>query len=284
MQIAYKYKEQDNRVKVVSKSNGGQAYARNKGLMVASGQFIQFLDCDDTLALNAIEILIKTVKENKTADFVLFGFNVLSAEELLRTPNPGCGIFHPHDSYTIFKPIERLLSSPCNKFYKRSYIKTLFQENYVFGEDIVFNCCNLSSETTIIMIENCLYNVNLGTNNSVNKRYKCGKLKDILSSKRLYEETLSALFPKDFDVITFRKNELATIAYTICVLCCRLKKADALEEITSAMSETSYLHTILKFKNLTRPHDTILLTALERKRYKLVWALGRLLGKIRQLS
>lgn len=284
LQIACKYKEQDARVKVVTKPNDGPGSARNAGLMAASGQFIQFLDCDDTLQLNAVEILIETVKENQAADFVLFGFNVFSARKLLRSPNPGRGVYHPHDSYAKFKPIERLLASPCNKFYRRSFIKTLFPEHHTHVEDIVFNLSNLSGEMTIVMIENCLYNVQLSTNESRNKSYKRGKLKGILDSRRLHEETLSALFPDDFDVVLFRKNELSTAAYTICRLCCCLQKADALEEIASVMSEAPYLRTILKFKNLTKPYYAILLTALERRRYKLVWVLGRLLGKIRRLS
>ena len=45
--IANKYKDIDNRVKVVSQDNQGVSVARNFGLSIAKGEYIGFIDGDD---------------------------------------------------------------------------------------------------------------------------------------------------------------------------------------------------------------------------------------------
>lgn len=53
--------EKDNRIKVLHKSNGGAASARNAGLDVASGEYIGFVDCDDYIAPDMFERLLGAI-------------------------------------------------------------------------------------------------------------------------------------------------------------------------------------------------------------------------------
>ena len=59
-EICDKYKALDNRIVAVHKTNGGLSDARNSGLDLANGEFIAFLDGDDTLDCKAIETLLTT--------------------------------------------------------------------------------------------------------------------------------------------------------------------------------------------------------------------------------
>ena len=61
--ICEKYKKQDNRITVIHKKNGGLSDARNKGIDIASGKYIYFIDSDDYMHLNTIEFLLNSVKE-----------------------------------------------------------------------------------------------------------------------------------------------------------------------------------------------------------------------------
>lgn len=66
-ELSLQWKKKDERIKYFSKPNGGLSSARNFGLSKASGDYIQFLDADDTIDpgkfLQSINAL--AVKENR---------------------------------------------------------------------------------------------------------------------------------------------------------------------------------------------------------------------------
>lgn len=64
------WKKKDIRISVIHKTNGGLSDARNKGLEVATGEYILFVDSDDFLELDACEKLMDSTKNNKV-DFVV---------------------------------------------------------------------------------------------------------------------------------------------------------------------------------------------------------------------
>ena len=68
--ICDKYKQKDSRIEVIHKENGGLSDARNKGLDIANGKYIMFLDSDDFFEKDAVEIMYRKIEE-KNADFVI---------------------------------------------------------------------------------------------------------------------------------------------------------------------------------------------------------------------
>ncbi len=67
LQILKEYEQKDSRFKIItSEVNGGAAIARNKGLDVATGDYLGFIDPDDTIDLNYYEELYKKAKETNT--------------------------------------------------------------------------------------------------------------------------------------------------------------------------------------------------------------------------
>ena len=59
--ICLDWKSKDDRILVFSKENGGQGSARNYGIKVASGEYIVFVDSDDYIHPQMIEVLIHAV-------------------------------------------------------------------------------------------------------------------------------------------------------------------------------------------------------------------------------
>ena len=55
--ICKDYEKRDNRITVISQTNRGVSAARNKGLDIAKGEWITFIDADDYLLDNALSIL-----------------------------------------------------------------------------------------------------------------------------------------------------------------------------------------------------------------------------------
>ena len=54
--ICDEYAKNDSRVKVIHKENQGVSMARNTGLELATGEYVQFVDSDDYLDLSLIHI------------------------------------------------------------------------------------------------------------------------------------------------------------------------------------------------------------------------------------
>ena len=77
--ILRRYQHIEN-VRIVSKENGGIASARNAGLNVAHGKFIMFVDCDDTVENNIVEVLLERAYATD-ADIVMCGHNLVKWKE-----------------------------------------------------------------------------------------------------------------------------------------------------------------------------------------------------------
>ncbi len=75
--IIEEFEKKDSRVKGLIKENGGLSDARNFGLERAGGEWFFFLDSDDSLTKDAIEVLMKKAEETG-ADLVMGGFREMS--------------------------------------------------------------------------------------------------------------------------------------------------------------------------------------------------------------
>ena len=64
--ICQEYVERDSRFRYFEKDNGGVASARNLGLERSSGVYITFIDSDDWVEFNYLEVLYTALKENDT--------------------------------------------------------------------------------------------------------------------------------------------------------------------------------------------------------------------------
>lgn len=207
------------------------------------------MDDDDTLIANALQRCADSM-DGCNADFVLFGCNVYSGiggGNLLRTPNPGDFYYKAGDSFLRFQPILKLMAAPWNKMYIRDYIKTRFEEHHVYAEDSIFNFQNFTSSTSILCISDCLYNVHLGTVGSVNKRFVVGKLHDLLQSRKIQENRLKEVFPKEFDVKKHRQREVNTLAFMVYHCLYAMNKKESKDEISKTLSE-EYAVDLLKHK------------------------------------
>lgn len=70
LEIIQKYAEQDHRIIIVTTENNGLPAARNEGIKLASGQYIQFLDSDDYLKTDALEHISDAAEKNDYPDII----------------------------------------------------------------------------------------------------------------------------------------------------------------------------------------------------------------------
>lgn len=63
-----------DRIVYVRQQNGGVSTARNRGLQMATGRYVQFVDADDMLVQPAYEFCLDQIRQHDHADMVLFDF------------------------------------------------------------------------------------------------------------------------------------------------------------------------------------------------------------------
>lgn len=75
--ISDAYSNRYENVRVIHKANEGVSKARNIGIASALGEYILFLDSDDALTPDALEVLVREAEENKYCTFVQGAHKVL---------------------------------------------------------------------------------------------------------------------------------------------------------------------------------------------------------------
>lgn len=78
--------QKDTRFRVISQPNGGVTSARRNGVEHATGEYISFVDCDDLLPPNALEVLMKRKEENNAE--IVIG-NWMTITDTLETGTSG---------------------------------------------------------------------------------------------------------------------------------------------------------------------------------------------------
>lgn len=124
--ICDEYAKRDARVKVIHKENEGQAIARNKALDIMAGSWVVFVDSDDYLRTDAIEVMLLSAKE-AGADISLCYAAFDNGDRISETN-------HPYPDKTVFDGPSALLfeyfspgniqSAPWGKLF----VKELFDD------------------------------------------------------------------------------------------------------------------------------------------------------------
>lgn len=161
--ICDKYATVDSRIKVFHTKNGGLSYARNIGIEASIGDYICFVDSDDWIEKNILELALEESKANDV-DVVVWGFVkdfvddnevvkksiIVKSDKLLFEKNK--------DSFALSSQTCLDLSGYAwNKLYKSSlikYNKLKFEEGVSLVEDMLFNELALSKAEKVLFISN----------------------------------------------------------------------------------------------------------------------------------
>jgi glycosyltransferase involved in cell wall biosynthesis len=149
----------DHRIQVRHQNNSGVSSARNLGLRNCAGEYVAFVDSDDT-ALPEMYQRMYTNITKEHYDVICCGFKhknsiftknikitrITQAERVFRLENAG------------------LFGTVWNKLYKREIIeknRIRFSEGYYFGEDFLFNLTYFSCITSAFCLDDVLYEYNI---------------------------------------------------------------------------------------------------------------------------
>lgn len=170
LKILSSYQSVDPRIIVIRQpSNLGQSSARNKGLEYANGKYILFVDADDIIKPNLIEVAVQYAEQN-SLDFLNYSYDIITNEtgwDWKTRTNRKSNIFisqvmNGRDFLVAREDLQRNYGAPwaaCSSLYNRLFLK---KNNLVFyagiiHEDVLFYFKSCMLAERVMYISHNLY-------------------------------------------------------------------------------------------------------------------------------
>ena len=168
----------DKRITLIDKANSGVAATRNLGLRYATGEYLQFVDADDTLLPNATELLVDRA-QRFAADLVIAHYNRITPArargegETQRPPRPdkvqtfGFLLEGPMDKQAFAaglmqEPASFYYGVMWNKLYRADIVHAhddiLCAEDLDWSEDLYFNLSYIRYAERFYALSTPVYN------------------------------------------------------------------------------------------------------------------------------
>ncbi len=229
--ICDSYARKDSRISVIHKANGGLSSARNAGLKKTSGKYIYFLDSDDYIADNTLEMLVETA-ERDSSDVVFFdavsfgddGFKV--SQNYIRKhsykTDKGTAVFSGMQKNDEFHSAVPLL------FIKKELLthNNISFIDGIFYEDMLFTYQVLCYAARVSQCKDSFYHRRYRRNSIMTSKKNSDKF---ISFTKVYEEVKS--FSEDFGIADedFAKAYIVRCAFNCFNIYEKLNKKDKKE-------------------------------------------------------
>lgn len=156
------------RIRVFHKPNGGVSSARNLGIKEALGEYISFVDADDTVSTDLLGNLFSKMKEGADLSISSFKTNDIESKYFLLNDQI---IESKEEAVSLILP--NAICGPLGKLYKTDIIRShnlRFHEDISIGEDCIFNAEYMIHCNKIITSKNFDYIYNTTNQDSATKK------------------------------------------------------------------------------------------------------------------
>ncbi len=207
--ILREYAQKDSRFKIItSEKNSGAAAARNKGLDVAKGEYLGFVDPDDAVDLNFYEVLYNLASSNS--------IDIAKGQYLVIKNNGKTTYLKNHEDikkYGLYVFCYEWQSA----IYRASIIfdnKIRFDDEIIKGQDAVFlNKVVLKSKSIKLTDDVCYhyYSLREGSLNQNNMSFE--KFKSAMKTREIVLNDIN-----NAEIFSNKQNrELYNIRYSLCI-------------------------------------------------------------------
>lgn len=142
LEICKAYQKRDGRIQIIKTENAGVSSARNRGMELVKTEWILFMDADDELPFNAIEIYHKTIQDKPDADFIVGGIDKISARRVIHSSFIPISICEEvGKNYAVNILYNLSYGTVWGKLFRFGVIKKQglqFDQKLTHGEDCVF--------------------------------------------------------------------------------------------------------------------------------------------------
>ena len=238
----------DRRFKVVHKYNSGPGDCRNLGISLAKGEWISFIDSDDSIQPNRYSITIQAAEKSKVS-IVQCAVNVMKDGKVWRNWHLGePGIYTPKDKKVLSEPLYDI--GHCwDKIYKADLLKN---NNIRFAdctmcEDTIFNIKAYCISGEILSIEDKLYNYTFVSDSLSHKDLSSTRRPNMIKSLKNLAEDL-----KDNENFDYLKKPALKLFEDV------LNRGDKIDYIFPYVncSSPSWIKEYEKYKNLNPTNDS----------------------------
>ena len=209
-QIVTEYieKYEDKNIKLIRKPNGGLSSARNAALDVAQGEYVYFIDSDDYIDVDTLELLYKRAEEDQL-EILFFNAVAFFESEEIKAKNKQYIDFYNrtrqypgvHSGQQLFKMMRQngeYFGSACLLMFKRSLIEDnhlRFYEGIIHEDNLfTFQCVILAQKAGYI--DKAFYHRRVRDDSIMTVKKSMRNVEGYLVS---YEEMLAFLMDKEID-------------------------------------------------------------------------------------
>lgn len=204
-EVIKKYAEKDDRIVPIYKENSGVSDTRNKGLDIAEGDYIGFVDGDDYIEPNMYETLLNNLLEND-ADISHCGYQMVFPSRVDYYYNTGKKVIQNNQ-----KGIRDLLVGDyvepglCNKLYRKEVLAGLKMPNDIrINEDVLFNFYAFGNSKSSFYEDKPFYHYILRRGSAATAKVNDNKLFDPIKVRReIFEYSCK-----------YYNNDIQSLAYT----------------------------------------------------------------------
>lgn len=163
----------DKRIILINKKNAGLSSARNSGISVAKGEYIQHIDGDDSFESNGCEELYNFAKE-KNLDMAVVSYIAETKEgsKILIKDNLPENVIYTGEEYLKYFFDDESKASVCAKFIKRElYYNISHPESISLGEDLATTPRLAIRSTKIAKYHNSFLNYTYNDNSITRNKF-----------------------------------------------------------------------------------------------------------------
>lgn len=180
-------------IRTITKPNAGQGYARNDGIAAARGEYIAFVDADDTIEPNMLEVMYTAAKKSG-APVTQCAINDIKGESSAVRPRTEYAEIPVGDKGDyIFQYMLGLIHTyeVCNKLWKTDFLREnnlrFCDTKHYYCEDLIFNFDAVACADKVTFVPQALYNYNI-SDSGHNRKNTEKKIRGLIEAFELVKD------------------------------------------------------------------------------------------------